>query len=275
MSGAARTLLAIIFALGLAACPGTHHDPPADAHTTTESVLELARTWVGAGPDAAVLEARASQYSDQGGLKGKVLILARRPGHLRMEGLSPTDDSVSVLTTDGERFTSWQRGQSTCWVGRACPDNVGRFVSVPLEADELVGVLLGRPPLIPHERAEMKWDREVGAYRLELVGGAADLGLSHGRTQRLWVAHGDGRIVRTQLLEGGQRLVDVRYSEFRRVAGELLPGRLDVQLERDETDLRLEYRDIDLATVPADEAFAFTCPVGTTLEELPCSTEAP
>lgn len=275
MSGAARTWLGVVAALTLAACPGTHHDPPADAHTTAESVLELARTWVGGGPDAAVLEARASQYSEQGGLKGKVLILARRPGHLRMEGLSPTDDSVSVLATDGERFTSWQRGQSTCWVGRACPDNVGRFASVPLEADELVGVLLGRPPLIPHEHVEMKWDDKVGAYRLELVGGGADLGLAHGRTQRLWVAHADGRVVRTQLLEGGRRKVDVRYSEFRRVAGELVPGRLDVLLERDETDLRLEYREIDLATVPADEAFTFTCPAGTTLEELPCSQGTP
>ena len=264
-----RTLWALT-AVALAGCPGTRFDPPPEPHTSAESVLELARGYIASGPEEAVIEARASQYSDAGGLKGKLLILAQRPGRLRMEGLSPTDDSVSVLATDGERFTSYQRGQSTCWVGRACPSNVGRFASVPLESDELVGVLLGRPPIIAHAAKTMKWDSAVGAYRLDLEGAAADLGMAHGRTQRLWVAHADGRIVRTALLEDGKTKVDVTYSEFKRVAEIVVPGQLDVTLAREQTDLRLEYRDIDLATPLQPDAFRFECPQGTALEELPC-----
>jgi len=34
--------------------------------------------------------------------------------------------------------------------------------------------------------------------------------------------------------------------------------------------LRLEYRDVDLTPALKPEAFQFTCPEGTTLEELPC-----
>jgi outer membrane lipoprotein-sorting protein len=237
-------------------------------------VLELARDYVSEGPGTAVIEARASQYSDQGGLKGKLLLIARRPGHLRMEGLSPTDDSVSVLATDGERFTSYQRGANHCFVGRACPDNVGRFVSVPLAADDLVGVLLGRPPIIPHDSATMKWDGEVGAYRLELVGSSAGLGAAHGKIQRLWVRHGDGRIVRTTLSVGGKTKVNVIYSEFKRVGEHWMPTRLDVALSRDSTDLRLEYRDIDPKAAIGDDAFSFECPAGTSLEELPCGSDA-
>lgn len=265
-----RHALGIALCALLMACPGTRIDPPDGAHTTPEAVLAAAREYVGGGPSQAVIEARASQYSDSGALKGKLLILLQRPGRLRMEGLSPTDDAVSVLASDAERFTSFVRGESACWVGRACPDNVGRFASVPLEVDELVGVLLGRPPIIAHAAASMKWDASVGAYRLELEGAASDLGLSHGRTQRLWVAHDDGRIVRVSLLEGGRTRVDVRYSEFRRVGDHLVPRRLDVALARDSTDLRLEYRDVDLAAELSAEAFVFTCPAGTTLEELPC-----
>lgn len=254
----------------LAACPGTRVGPPADAHTNAEAVLAMAAAYIAAGPAQAVIEARASQYSDSGALKGKLLVLLQRPGRLRMEGLSPTDDMVSVLASDGERFTSFLRGEATCWTGRACPENVGRFASVPLEVDELVGVLLGRPPIIAHAGAAMKWDASVGAYRVELAGAAADLGLSHGRTQRLWVAHGDGRIVRVALLEGGRAKVDVRYSEFRKVGGHLVPGRLDVALARESTDLRLEYREVDVAAELGAEAFVFACPGGTTMEELPC-----
>jgi len=260
----------VVLTAVLGACPGSHFDPPAEPHTSAEAVLELAREYIASGPGDAVIEARASQYNDAGGLKGKLLILAQRPGRLRMEGLSPTDDSVSVLATDGARFTSYQRGQSTCWVGRACPSNVGRFASVPLDSDELVGVLLGRPPIIPHGGVAMKWDAAVGAYRLDLEGVASDLGMAHGRTQRLWVAHADGRIVRTALLEDGKTRVDVTYSEFKRVGNQVVPGQLDVKLARDKTDLRLEYRSIDLATPLQPEAFVFDCPGGTSMEELPC-----
>lgn len=267
-----RFMTAFALALGaaLGGCPGNHFDPPAEPYTSAEAVLELASEYIASGPQEAVLEARASQYSNAGGLKGKVLILAQRPGRLRMEGLSPTDDSVSILATDGERFTSYQRGQSTCWVGRACPANVGRFASVPLSSDELVGVLLGRPPIIPHDGLTMKWDAAVGAYRLELTGGSSDLGMARGRTQRIWVAHGDGRIVRTALLEDGKTKVDVSYSEFKRIGERLLPGRLDVKLAREETDLRLEYRDIDLKTALEPAAFVFECPASTSLEEMTC-----
>lgn len=266
----ARHAPGVLLCASLMACPGARVDPPLDAHTSPEAVLAVARDYIAGGPGQAVIEARASQYSDGGALKGKVLILLQRPGRLRMEGLSPTDDTVSVLASDGERFTSFVRGDKACWVGRACPDNVGRFASVPLEVDELVGVLLGRPPIIAHDGASMKWDASLGAYRVELVGGARDLGMSHGRTQRLWVQHGDGRIVRAALLEGGRAKVDVRYSEFKRVGGRLVPGRLDIALARDATDLRLEYRDLDLDAELSADAFQFACPQGTTMEELPC-----
>lgn len=260
-------LLALVLFTG---CPQGGVSAPADEHTDPEAVLELARAYIATGPAALTIEARASQYSDRGGLKGKVEILAERPGRLRMSGLSPTDDMVSVLATDGARFTSFERGAKFCFVGRACPSNVGRFASIPLEADELVGVLIGRPPIIPHGEKRLSWDKDVGGYRLELFGAGADLAMARGRVQRLWIGHDDGRVLRTALVDGGKTKVDVRYSEFSRRGGHLLPTRLDAKLAREATDLRLEYRDIDVAPELGDGAFNFVCPSGTTLEELPC-----
>lgn len=261
----------LLAALGvLTGCPRGGISPPADAHTDPALVVELARGYIASGPGAVAIEARASQYSDRGGLKGKVEVLAERPGRLRMTGLSPTDDMVSVLATDGTRFTSFERGAKVCFVGRACPSNVGRFASIPLESDELVGVLLGRPPIIPHGERKLSWDKDVGGYRLELFGAGADLAMSQGRVQRLWVGHEDGRILRTALIEGGKTRVDVTYKELKRFGEHLLPTRLDAKLERESTDLRLDYRDIDVRPELGDGAFTFVCPTGTTLEELPC-----
>jgi outer membrane lipoprotein-sorting protein len=271
-------LLAAICALALSTgvllgCGGVLIAPPPDALSDAPRVLELAQSYLGTGPSAAVIEARASHYSDRGGIKGKVEILVERPGRVRFTGLSPTDDMVSVISTDGERFVAYERGARDCHVGRACAANVGRFASIPLEADELAGVLVGRPPVIPYAELTLDWDRAAGAYRLELTGGARDLGLAHGRVQRLWVTHPDGRVIRTTILDGGRTRVDVRYSDFRRVGEHTLPHRLDIQLERDSTDLRLDFRDIELPADLDDAAFSFACPASTTLEELPCGLE--
>jgi outer membrane lipoprotein-sorting protein len=265
-----RCTFAAFAVLTLGGCRADLVEAPRDALDSPERVLELARTYLQTGPSSIVIEARASQYSERGGLKGKLEILAERPGRVRFTGLSPTDDMVSVLSTDGDRFVYFQRGASVCHVGRACASNVGRFVTLPLESDELVGALVGRPPIIPFERATMTWDRQVGAYLLELTGGASGLELSHGRVQKLWVAHADGRILRTALLDAGRTRVDIRYSDFAVTTGQLLPRRLDVRLARDETDLRLDFRDIDIPPDLEDEAFRFTCPAGTILEELSC-----
>ncbi|MFO0746155.1 MAG: DUF4292 domain-containing protein [Myxococcota bacterium] len=237
---------------------------------TADDVLAKARAYLASGPAHAVLEARASQYSDQGGIKGKVEIILSRPGRVRFSGLSPTDDLVSVLVTDGERFTAFERGKKTCYVGRACPANVGRFTGFPLEADDLVGVLLGRPPIVPVAEASFTWDRQVGAYRVDVVGSAASLGGAKGEIQRLWVGHADGRILRMQVKDGDKTRADVQYSEWRTVDGHVLPGRIDVHMARDHVDLRIDYRDFDLAAPVDANAFVFECPAGTTLEEQPC-----
>lgn len=272
MSAPARAVSAALLALalGLGGCPPSGHDAPADALTTAEDVVEKARGFLATGPAHLVAEARASQYSDHGGIKGKVEVMLARPGRVRMSGLSPTDDLVSVLVTDGLRFTAFERGQKQCYVGRACPANVGRFTGFPMEADDLVGVLLGRPPLIPHEDASFTWDRQMNAYRVDLVGTGAALGGAKGEVERLWVAHADGRVLRMQVRRGDDVRADVQYSDWRRVGPDVLPGRIDVHMARDHVDLRIDFRDLDVATPVEDRAFEFECPAGTTLEEQPC-----
>jgi len=131
-------------------------------------------------------------------------------------------------------------------------------------------VLIGRPPIVPFERAEFVWDRKMAAYRLDLIGTAAQLGGTKGQTQRLWVRHDDGRVVRMQVVDGKKVAADVRYSEWKTVAGSLMPGRIDVKMARGNFDLRIDFRDIDLESAVDDAAFTFECPSGTTMEEQPC-----
>ena len=269
----ARACVALALGLGLASatvgCRSDVPEPP-DVITSVAALMDTVRQYEASGPLSGILVARASQYSNRGGIKGKLEMVVARPGHLRFAALTPTDDEVSVLVTDGLRFSAFERGQKVCHVGNACATNVGRFTGVPMQADELAGVMLGRPPILPHADGHLGWDRGIGAYRVELIGDAAKLGLAHGQTQRLWVAHGDGRILRAQIETDGRVQVDVRYSEFKTIKGKVLPGRIDVTMARDDTDLRIELREIDLETPVNKEVFEHGCPDGATLDELPC-----
>ncbi|TNF33638.1 MAG: DUF4292 domain-containing protein [Deltaproteobacteria bacterium] len=246
--------------LSSAGCPHVY-DPPEDVLTEPAAVIALVSRE--AGPKTAAIAARATQYSDQGVIKGKLEILLARPDSVYFAGLSPTDDVVSVLATDGERFTTFERGAKACYTGLACPENVGRLVPIALRPDQLLGVLVGAPPLIAHGVERASWDKKVGAYRLELEG-------QGGLVQRLWVAHGTGDVRRAQLLEQGKVTVDLTYEDWSKEGAYRLPHQLDVKMKRGDVDLRLIYRtiDVDLALEPA--AFQVQCPAGTDVRVLPC-----
>jgi len=262
--------LGLVAAMALAAlfagCPSGRHAPPSDLVEDPREILALA-TRGDDGLRSVAIEARATQYSDHRVIKGKLVILVRRPAAVHFSGLSPTDDVVSVLATDGDRFTSFERGADVCFVGRACPENVGRLVPIAMESEQLAAVLVGRPPFIAHTRSKVGWDARVGAYRLELEGGDV--------VQRAWIAHGTGEVRRAQLIRGDRVTVDLTYGDWREIDGHRLPQRVDVRMDRDNVDLRMVYREIDVNLELADSAFAIPCPEGMEVEVLPCFDDPP
>lgn len=262
---AGRRALLVVAVIALAGCPGGSIGPPPDVLTDPAAVIDLATPDL-AGLRTLAVEARATQYSAAQVIKGKVAILVARPASVRFSGLSPTDDVVSVLATDGERFTSFERGGKVCSTGRACPENVGRLVPIALEPEQLASVLFGRPPLIVHAAESVTWDREAGAYRLELEG-------QGGVTQRLWITHGRGDVKRAQLVRDGKVQVDLAYDDFSDEGGFRLPHRLDVKMARGDVDLRLVYREVDVNLDLDAGAFRIACPEGVRVEELPCPGE--
>ena len=57
-----------------------------------------------------VYTTRMEHYGKDGVVKGKVDVLAKRPSRFRFEALTPSDDTLAVLASDGDRFMSHQRG---------------------------------------------------------------------------------------------------------------------------------------------------------------------
>jgi len=252
----------------LAGCPqGAHVSAPADALTDAGSVLALVADQ-SARKQRLVVEARISYYGDEGARKAKAIILARRPAALHVSALSPTDDMVAVLASDGERFTSFQRGSEVCYAGRSCPENVGRFSLFPMEGSQLVDVLVGGVPFIAAIESRVSWDAQVGAYRVDLTG-AEQL------TQRIWVAHGTGDVRRSEVLRADKVQLSLTFDDFKLVGGERLPHKIDMKMPERHVDLRVTYRDVELNTVIDDDAFVIPCPDSTRTQTLLCYDELP
>jgi hypothetical protein len=261
-----RGVLMCVAAVALMACPATMQPRPEDGPATVEDVVARLDAYLATGPVAAVIGARASQYSDDGALKGKVEFLVDRRAGFRMSGLTPTDDVISTIACSTERFSAFERGARTCYTGPACSNNVARFATIPMAPAELAGVLLGRPPLLGEGATPtaFDWDGEAGAWMLTVRDPAGF------REQTIWLTETNPRIVRTRVITAGRLSADVRYSEFKRLDGASIPHRIDIRLARGDTDLRIDIRELDTTTGFEASAFVLECPQGAVVETLPC-----
>lgn len=249
----------------LAGCPNGGTPRPPDALTEPEAVLAASSALL-APITSLMVEARVSYYGEDGARKAGMVILARRPAGLHFSALSPTDDLISVLAADGERFSSFERGAMVCYVGRACPRNLGRLLPIAMEGEEVFNVLVGGTPVITAHRTELAWDGRVGAHRVDLEG-------DFGAQQSIWVEHPTGAVLRSIIRQGTLVVVDIAFEEFKDVGGHRLPHELSIKMSRNDVDLKIKYREVDLNEEIADDAFTIPCPAGTTEETLPCEDD--
>ena len=250
--------------MGAAACCGPRHRPPEDAFTEAAPLLAEAERRA-SSVERILAEARVEYYGSDGVRKGKVVVVAARPDAVRFEALSPTEDFLALLVSDGDRFVSFQRGDDRCFVGPACPLNVGRLLPLALPGAAVVHVLLGEAPVIAHDRAEVAFDTKTGRYDVTLE--APD----RGERQRISFDTEDLAPREARVWRGDRLLFRVTWQEWKRRGGVRLPQKIRFRMPAGEVDLSIAYRDLDVN--PADvgpETFRFAGPAGTTRWWLDC-----
>jgi outer membrane lipoprotein-sorting protein len=209
-------------------------------------------------------DSRATYYGPEGARKGTVVVVVEQPDKVRFEALSPTDDLIAILTSDGERFVQWERGSDVCFTGPSCPQNVSRLVPIPMRSDQLVDVLLGSSPLIEATRSEVDWDGSDGLLLLRLFG-------EGGLVQEVGVDPCSYELYRSVLEKDGDLVFELTVDGWAEVTpGARLPRELRLEMPEQDVDLKIEYRSVS-ADVDVDETtFRFACPEGTRTQELPC-----
>jgi len=247
----------------LAGCPA-HFPEPKEGLATPADAIALMTDRVKSVRSLAV-EARASYYARGMARKGGVEIALMRPASLFFAALSPTGELLAALASDSKRFTSFERGAKTCLKGCSTPENIGRIIPLAMRGEDAVSVLLGVVPLIKAQKASLSWSGSEGTYCLDIHG-------HDGLRQRVWIAPTTGLVHRAEIWRGEALVLRIRYEQPREVGGVLLAHRLRVEMTQGKTDLKLDYREVELNPSSLNEsAFQLPCPAGMTLRDLGCS----
>lgn len=169
-----------------------------------------------------------------------MFVAAARPGLIHLEALDFFGKPQAVLSVDGERFGLYNAQDNTYYRGPASPQNVSRILPIVLPAAELVQILLGAAPRIPHESASLRLDDKCACYELTLRKGAV--------TQILQVAPRHHRVL-TSRIEGASayQLAFDEHADYGKI---VFPRHVALRAPEASVDLDLRYAEVTLNESP-------------------------
>ena len=183
------------------------------------------------------------------------VLLAKAPTSVRFEALSPMGQPLLLASVHDGRLTAYDATTNEAYVGPATPAVTARFLQLPFETDDLVGLLAGRPvPPLDVRAAELMPTDEIGPS-IELRGAT--------NRRRIWLDPATS-VVRQFELTGGRAEVRVRYQ---RGPGAELAG-FDLTTAPAVVSLTVRYQSPAFDVPLGADAFALTVPKGAKIREI-------
>ncbi len=175
----------------------------------------------------------------EGSARAKQIVFLERPARLRVEVLGFLNQSVAVLTTDGERFHLFRAEDRSVEEGEVRPTLLWEVAGIALQPDAAVRVLLGVPG-VPD-----------GALALPPRGtreGGVRVGFAHGGFVTILEFDSKGELSRWRLERdgAGEALVEATYSEYLPLAGTRFAHQIDLRDYLHGTRAQVQWKDVVL-----------------------------
>jgi hypothetical protein len=126
--------------------------PPASQVPTAAAAVERMRATLAScnGVHASAKFEVSKTYAlvFSGSVRGDLLVYAATPARIRMDVINDFGVSLATLTSDGARFALADLRAKRFYVGPASACNIARLTTVPIPANVLVDLLLGRAPVL-------------------------------------------------------------------------------------------------------------------------------
>lgn len=211
-------------------------------------------------------KAKADQLTGQGRAKVTVYLLVKRPGKLRFEA-TVMDNTVAVLTSDGESFSSIDFKKHIAYQGPASPCNIARIFQIPLDSNQVAMVLLGGTPILKHDSILLEWDRRNGREVLILSNRSAQL------TQKIFVKKVSsswrvtGSVIKNHK---GKTLFKLTFRRMSFKSGKWFPRWIHFIRNSPKADIIIRLDRVDLDVDLPDRAFVLVPPPNLPVHYLTC-----
>lgn len=230
----------VVLALALSGCPPRRIDFGTRGQIDDpEALLKLV-----AETEAKVISANGESkvHVDSPEAKGafSMFLAVSRPNLIHLEPLDFFGRPQAVLIVNGDQFGLYQSQENRFYRGPATAENVARFLPIALPPGELVQVMLGVVPRIPHDAADLTVDEKCACYVLTLKKGAV--------TQRLEVNPNQYRITKSEL--HGLNAYDLELGDLETVDGVAFPKKVALKAAAARIEVSLSYGDLSLNQAP-------------------------
>ncbi len=197
--------------------------------------------------------ARVSLDGARGASFARQLLALERPARLRVEVLGLLNQRIAVLATDGERFDLYRSESGAVESGEIRPSVLWEVAGVPLTPEEAVGVLLGAPQMQrPGGETTGAVESADAAVRFEIRG--SDLYWS------VLEFDAQGLLSGYDLVGPQGALFQVRYRDYREVAGTQFAHRVDLDFPFSQVHAEVQFGGVQLNPVFSESVFRLDLP---------------
>jgi outer membrane lipoprotein-sorting protein len=252
---ARRFLSSLLPILSLIAGCATALPPPREA--PREDAQRAVRLLTARWQEFTDLRALADVQVTRGGARQQVTgaIVLKAPASLRFEALAPFGAPLLIATIHDGEIVSYNLATNSAIMAPATAQTAARFLSLPVEPEELVGVLAGRAVPPKDLRVATILPADGQGPSLEMIGAV--------NRQRVWMDFATGLIRQIQIT-GGRLEALVTYQ---RAADGTLTG-FDLTAAQDNVTGTVRYRDLVMGAGVDPERFRLAIPAGASIERL-------
>ncbi len=197
--------------------------------------------------------ARVSLEGARGASFARQLLALERPARLRVEVLGLLNQRVAVLATDGEHYDLFRSETGAVESGEIRPTLLWEVTGVPLTPEEAVRVLLGAPRMdLPGGEISGAALSTEAAVRFEIRG-----------AEPFWPTlefDAEGLLSRYQVVGSDGAYLQVRYHDYRELAGTRFAHRVELDFPASEVHAEVKFRAVELNPVLPESIFQLELP---------------
>ena len=188
------------------------------------------------------------------------IILAKRPGYLRLESLGPMGQTVLFLATDNKKIYIYSPLENRFYFGLASKKNLSMIVPLPFKSTDIVEIVQGKIDHSKYFPTKMTFNLEKEEYTLTIM--------PEDRTRGMAYLTVDARtffVTGMKLYDRYNNLIiDGAFSDFRKIDKNIFPMKLKYRVPSDLVfvEIEIEYQDVKLNTLIDESRFSMTPPHG-------------